>query len=724
MPDIELGFSAPAVVVFGLLVIATSLAVLFYRYTLPPVSRRKRVVLSILRSLSLCLLLLLLCEPLLRTIVSRVESPLVAVLIDNSRSMSIVDRTGNRSDQLRSLLTSGNLRGQYQTLYYTFGTRLQETTGEALEKEPLTDSLFVDEESTNIAEALESLQEIRDKKNIRAVLIVSDGVYTEGINPVYPAEALGVPVYAVGIGDSLEQRDLVLVRVTTNDLVYAGTEAPVDVTIKSSGYGGERVEVTLSDGRTVLHRTRITLDSGTREYTSRLMYIPDGEGTRKFIVRVSSLPGELTTDNNQSVFFSKVLKSRLRVTMIAGAPSPDVAILKHTLHEDRNLSARSFTQRGPGEFYEGPLSAAALDSTDCIMTIGFPTVETTPAILNLVRQAALEKNIPLFFVWGASLDGQMMSELTPLLPFSIRSVLSTAQYVFPEPLENQAAHPVLGLGDAGRIERWRRLPPIFRTGTIIQAKPDATTLAVSRIRNVVTQDPLILFRRLNRQKVIAVTGYGLWRWRLMAQGSAETDHMLALFLSNSIRWLTTREDERQVKIVPEKEIVLQGEPVTFSAQVYDAGARPIPDARLTVSVQGGGRDFDVLLHPRGNGLYDGTLEGLASGDYTFRGTAQIEGADIGTDRGRFVVGERNLEFQETRMNPGLLRQMALRSGGMFFTYGDFSGLDAALKSQPSFTANIVNETTEHELWNWSYMMIAIVILLAVEWFLRKRSGML
>jgi hypothetical protein len=89
-----------------------------------------------------------------------------------------------------------------------------------------------------------------------------------------------------------------------------------------------------------------------------------------------------------------------------------------------------------------------------------------------------------------------------------------------------------------------------------------------------------------------------------------------------------------------------------------------------------------------------------------------------------VVGERNLEFQETRMNPDLLRQIALRSEGTFFTSGTFPGLEAALQSQPSFSARIVSESHERELWNWWYMMIAIVVLLAVEWFLRKRSGML
>jgi hypothetical protein len=724
MPDIELGFSTSALVVIVLVVTAVVLAVLFYRYTLPPVSRGTRVLLSMLRSLSLSLLLLLLCEPLLRTILSHVEPPAVAVLIDNSRSMSITDRSGKRSDELRALLRSGALRGPGNNLYFSFGTTLRETSLEALNRNLPDDSLFAEEESTNMAAALDGIGKLREERNIRATVLVSDGVYTEGINPIYPAEALGVPVYTLGIGDSLEQQDVVLIRVAANTLVYAGTEAPVEVTVRSSGYGGERAEVTLSDGRSILQRSPLALEQGTREYTIRLSYVPRGEGTQKYIVRVSPLPGELTTDNNQRVFFAKVLKSKLRVTIIAGAPSPDVSILKQTLNEDQNLSARSFTQRASGGFYEGDLTASVLDSTDCIMTIGFPSATTTPATLAMVRQSVESSSMPWFFVWGQEIREQLLTGLLPLLPFTTDAVLPAVQYVFPEPLQDQATHPVLACGDPTRIDRWRKLPPIFRTETDFRAKKDATVLAVSRIHNVITQDPLILFRRVNRQKTLAVTGYGLWRWRLMAQGSADTDDMLALFLSNSIRWLTTREDDRPVRIAPGKEIFFQGEPVTFSGQVYDAGAKPISDAMLTVRVKGGDRDFDVLLQPSGNGLYDGSLEGLPSGDYTFTGTAQADGTDVGSDRGKFVVGERNLEFQDTRMNPGLLRQIALRSGGTFFTPANFPGMSDVLQSQSSYAAKVVREQQERELWNWWYMLAAIIVLLGVEWFLRKKNGML
>jgi len=94
MPSIKFGFSAATfIIVISVLVVCT-LSFLFYRYTLPPVARSKRILLTVLRALSLSLLLILLFEPLLRLVFSSQEPPVLAVLIDNSKSLQIVDKGG------------------------------------------------------------------------------------------------------------------------------------------------------------------------------------------------------------------------------------------------------------------------------------------------------------------------------------------------------------------------------------------------------------------------------------------------------------------------------------------------------------------------------------------------------------------------------------------------------------------------------------------------------
>ncbi len=719
MPSLSLSFSASTIVLALLVLLSAALSIYFYRRTLPPVAPAKKVLLIALRSLALSLLLAMLFEPLLSLISTSTEKPVLAVLVDNSKSMSIADKTGDRAEQMKGVLKSNGLKNveAFGALrYFTFGARPTEHA--ALN----ADSLSLNEDATDMAAALRAIAEQKEVSNIGAVLLAGDGSYNLGQNPIYEAEQLGIPIFSVGIGDSTEQRDLLITKVLANELVHAQTEVPVDVTVKSSGYNGEKVDVVLSDGAKELQRTRIVLEEGTREYSAHLSSVPEGEGMKKYSVRVSRLQGELTTANNQRTFYTRILKSKMRVLIIAGSPSPDLTIVKQTLSEDKNIEVRSLTQKSSGDFYEGRLTDRILDSADCLALIGFPISSTSEQVLHALRTTG--RSLPILFVNGKSIDERKLGALGSFLPFVASHASQTEQLVFIEPSPN--THPVLATNTG--VQSWRRLPPLFKLQTQYQAKPEASVVAFININpasgGIAINEPLIVLRNVNRQKSLAILGYGIWRWRLMAQGNPETERLLATFLSNSIRWLTTRDDNRPVKVATTKSAFTRGEPVEFTAQVYDANANPVENAQVNIVAEHATGEIETALRPIGNGRYEATLDGLSEGDYTFRARAEVEGQSLGEDKGRFSVGELNLEFQDTRMNAQLLRQLAAATGGRFFAPSEISELAEILRRQGSFAQREIRRAQSFELWNWKYMLALVVVLLAVEWLVRKRSGML
>jgi hypothetical protein len=727
MSGIDVSFTSGVILVSALIIAAVAISVLFYRYTLPPVPPARRFLLIALRSAALSLLLLLLFEPLLRLTSTSVRPPVIAILIDNTKSMTIEDRTAKRSSTVLQLLQDDgvrNLTDLANVRYFTFGSLVKSA-------DPFhSDSLTFSEDATDIASALRGIATERQRENIRAVVMLSDGSYNLGQNPLHEAEQLGIPVFTVGIGDSAEQKDVLVRKVITNDRAYGGTSVPVDVTVSSAGFSGERLDVILSEGTRELDRTTVTLGTGSREYAVRLSYTPEGEGTKKLTVRASPLKGELTTANNSKSFFVKVLKSKLRVLLLAGSPGPDVSILKQTLREDKNIEVRSFTQKAGG-FYEGTSLQSALDSSDCLMVIGFPTAQTSTEVLERVRIALVQNNMPLFFIASKSIDDTRLRSLGGVLPFIQSNPSQAEQFVFFQPADAQRNHPILVVGPERNPAVWDRMAPIFRTQTVYKAKPEATILGVARLQNIVLNEPLILMRSVGKQRSLAVLGYGLWRWRLMAQGSRETEQVLAGFLSNTIRYLTTQEDTKPVRVSPTKDSYTQGEAVEFTGQVYDASAQPVDNARVRVLLQqtptAAGqmeREYEMILRPIGNGRYEGSIDGLGGGDYTFRAAAQTDGQHFGEDKGRFVIGEMDLEFQDTRMNAQLLEQLASRSGGEYFTPPAANTLKQEIASRANLTSQQLTSVRTIELWNWQYTLLAIVALLAVEWFIRKRSGML
>jgi hypothetical protein len=130
------------------------------------------------------------------------------------------------------------------------------------------------------------------------------------------------------------------------------------------------------------------------------------------------------------------------------------------------------------------------------------------------------------------------------------------------------------------------------------------------------------------------------------------------------------------------------------------------------------------MHPIGNGRYEGTLEGLPEGDYFFAGRASDDRAELGADSGRFAVGGMNVEFQDTRMNQAVLREITGATGGAFFTVDRFDSAVAAIRSLPSFVPVPVQDDRRFDLWTMPAILGAIILLLSAEWYLRKRSGML
>ena len=721
MPHIDLSFSTSAFIIILLFTAAAIVSYFIYRFTVPPVTTFTRFLLTLLRTLALFLLLIFLFEPLLRLVFTSQKTPIVGILVDASRSMAIKDKAGDRREELRRVLSSPqlqNILNRGEARYYAFGSAVKPVDPGIL------DSLHPTEDATDISSALRVISTDRESQNVDAVLLVTDGSYNLGQNPVYAAEQLNLPAYTVGIGDSSEQKDVLVTRVVANDLVYTETQAPVDVTIKSSGFNGEHVEVTLNDGTRVLDRKTITLGQGTLEYPVSLSYTPEGDGLKKYTVKVSALPGELTTSNNARSFFARVLKSKLRVLIIAGAPSPDLSIIKQTLSEDKNITVHSLTQKLPAGFYEGLLSGQLLDSADCIMSIDFPTASTTGTSLDMIASSVLQRRKPLFFISGKQVGWGRLQILASVLPFRVQGISTEEEHVFFQPAETQRSNPILSVPQSEDLSAWNKLPPIFKTQTSFAARPEATVLGFSRVQGVLLREPLMLTRNVNRQKSLTVLGYGLWRWRLMTQGTPETERLLSAFLSNGVKWLTTREDSKPVTVATTKESYTQGEPVEFVGQVYDASAQPIDNAQLRVTVRQGNKEFPTILRSIGSGRYEGSIDGLGEGDYTFKASAMTDAQQVGEDNGRFAVGELNLEFQDTRMNASLLRQIAARTGGRYYLPDDLSTLVDDITTQPSFTPRKTLHATALELWNWQYSLALLVLLFGAEWFIRKRSGML
>lgn len=720
MPQLEVRLGAsPALVVLAIGV-AIVLAWLFYRSTLPPVAPLRRRLLLLLRASVLVLLVLALVDPIIRLISTTTTPPVLTLLVDNSRSMTVVDRLGDRSQQVRTLLESPALRtlaSRTDLRTFSFGTSVRPVADENL------DSLHFDEDGTDIAAALANSLGPGSRG---AALLMSDGVFTLGQNPVHAAENVLIPLYTVGIGDSSEQRDVVITHISSNAIVYSGTTVPVEVLIKGAGVGGQRVDISLLDGGTVLDRTSLNFEEGTREYSVSLSYTPSTDGLRSLTVTASSVAGELTTKNNRRTFTVRVRKSKLHILLLAGSPSHDVALIRQTLAEQPQFAVTSYTQNPSGGFYEGTFRLQDLDSADCLVVSGFPTATTAPAMNERLLAALQARRLPLFFQVTRETDWRRIGAWFSFLPFTVETPSFAEQEIACEATVAEHSMPLVTPARSDGTDPWTALPPVFATRSVFRPRPKARVLVAAQVTGLTGPAPVLVARNLQDRRVLALAAHGVWRWRLMAQRSPLTRRFFTEFLRNALLWLTTPEETGPVIARPLKELFAAGEPLAFEAQVYDARQQPVGDAEVELVLQGATDNTrEAVLTPRPGGRYSAELQGIGDeGTYRYRVTARRGGQTLGADSGRVAVGGTAIEFLNTRMDLATLRRLAERTGGKFLLPADIGRLDSLLDHSPSFAPVVTTSASEITLRNWPWLVAAIVLLLAVEWFLRKRSGMI
>ncbi|MDE2833741.1 MAG: carboxypeptidase-like regulatory domain-containing protein [Bacteroidota bacterium] len=179
-----------------------------------------------------------------------------------------------------------------------------------------------------------------------------------------------------------------------------------------------------------------------------------------------------------------------------------------------------------------------------------------------------------------------------------------------------------------------------------------------------------------------------------------------------------------MRVTPASSTFDGSESILFTGQVYDESLRPVSDADVTLDlIAEDGRSFPYIMQSGPEGHYRLRLESLPEGLYEYRAQAVRLGEILGSDRGSFTVAPLGLEYRDLSADTGLLRQIALRSGGHYFTPETLGTLPAVLAQDSTFMPQISTETVERELWQWPAIAILILILLSIEWVLRKRSGL-
>jgi len=155
----------------------------------------------------------------------------------------------------------------------------------------------------------------------------------------------------------------------------------------------------------------------------------------------------------------------------------------------------------------------------------------------------------------------------------------------------------------------------------------------------------------------------------------------------------------------------------------DADKRPIEDAEFKVEVTDPeGHKHAILPQRSGSEMSGRFLETRKPGDYRVHVDATRGGQSIGLGAdARFIVFDQDLELHNPAADFALLEEISRITGGTGVPPGDLS---AHLKKLARLGLNVeVTRISRILLWdNWP-ILVVFVCAITLEWFLRKRRGL-
>ena len=253
MSDFKILTEAPTWYLFLCVFVALGYAALLYSAKAPWGVWWNRGLAAVRFALVLILCLLLL-NPFLRMVFNTEDKPVVVIAADNSASISAILGTDKAKAEWSLLQTSSSALGEKVELGFATFSGINKT---------LPDSISGIGQ-TNINALLNQVATGYEGRNLAGIVLYSDGIITEGISP--ENNSFPFPIVCIGTGDTTQKKDVAVAGIAYNDIVYAGSKFPLEVSVKQYGYNNvEALVQVLENGRVVTEkRTPLATNSLTK----------------------------------------------------------------------------------------------------------------------------------------------------------------------------------------------------------------------------------------------------------------------------------------------------------------------------------------------------------------------------------------------------------------------------------------------------------------------------
>jgi uncharacterized membrane protein len=699
--------------------------------------------LVLLRAAALAVIVALLARPV------RVESadpssrPVVAVLLDKSRSMGLLEDGRSRYAQAEELARKSLLPAVEAA-----GFRVEPVLfAESARTAPPRDwaGAAADGSGTDLGAAIAHAMSATSPPPV-AVVALSDGVANEGGSNRAALAALvdaGTPVLGIGFGRDGGVSSLSLQRVEAPPTVAPKQRFQVGALLQASADGEvPAFDLVLTRDGSFHEKKRIAASRGSRFWTENFRLSEEGEGLHDYAVELVMPPRKdlVSASTVGSVRVQVAEEREFRVLFAQGTLTWDFKFIGRALRSDPGVRLTGLSRTSKQSvFRQNVESAGELDK-------GFPETleeiapyrvvvlsDLKPADLTQVQQEVVARFAselgggvlllggPLTF--DGSWQGSRLEQLLPVTFDPAQGVLGLDRpfhlSVTPEALR----HPVFQVADGASAQVvWASLPTFTQYGRVLAAKPAALVWAVhDEDRGPNGPRILMASQPYGAGLSAVVCVQNMWRWRLARDADPQ---QFDRFWRQLFRFLgqASRQDvgielaDQELRPRAEIRVVLERQPRPERGAAAAAGSAD----RFTVTIAG----------PDGKTLSEEALElvPLRPATLTFRAerpgihTITVKDArKLAVASRRIEIREVDAEMQRTGRDMENLRQWAGVSHGLALKAEDAgSGSDLVARLRERIDEARRGRRQRAPLGLDGRTLCALLLALGGEWALRRR----
>lgn len=662
--------------------IVLSLAVTYYQYYHKAKKRDQwSHFLAFLRFWVFFAIGILLINPKIKKATYQIEKPILSVLFDNSSSIKTIDETGQINQLLSALEKDKRVQEHFEVQTYQFDEELI----------PF-DSLRFDGTKTHLYKLGRYFKTTAGQKKAPLIL-VTDGNQTDGTNYV---DQFRNPTYPIIIGDTTQVEDLALATINVNEYVLERNKFPVEVFALAKAKRNVKAQLQIKNSnKKVVFKQDLEFSSAVSGQQIEAIIPSEKVGVSYYTIELKSDLNEKNLKNNKRSFAIEVINQKTKVAIVSSYHHPDMGMLKRSILTN---DLRLVEILKPSELTK----PSEYDLVICYQ----PTAE----FQQLFEDTSF-KNTNKWIITGKQTDYNFLNREQNDYQFQVAQ--QPEEYL----AEKEAG---FNLFESSKVD-FNSFPPLENKYLTITPKGKETVLLGSKINSISTQMPLLSFTEEGELRQAYLFGEGIWKWRLAQYRQNENFDEFDLWLDRVIQYLVTEKKKERLKVNHQK-LFTTATPVDISAQFYDQTYNLDWNADLEVQfINKETKAKSTFGMTRQEFNYFVSVDNLEPGDYDLIVT---EKQSQSVYKSQIKIVETDIESYFVSPNVSALRELAQQTQGAVYLPNQWNGLVQSLLNNPRYKPVEKEIIQTISLIEWKLLLGLIALLLALEWFIRKYTGLL